>query len=51
MEEALAQAPNAALVMGHNGIFRNETVDTYEGAVPNCSFLKLFHLILLNFGT
>ncbi|KAG2540656.1 hypothetical protein PVAP13_9NG578600 [Panicum virgatum] len=35
LEEALAQAPNAALVMGHNGIFRNETVDTYEGAVPN----------------
>jgi hypothetical protein len=36
LEEALAQAPNAALVMGHNGIFRNDTADTYEGATPNC---------------
>ncbi|KQK21625.1 hypothetical protein BRADI_1g62030v3 [Brachypodium distachyon] len=35
LEEALAQAPNAALVMGHNGIFRNDTADTYEGATPN----------------
>jgi hypothetical protein len=35
LEEALAQAPNAALVMGHNGIFRNETTDTYDGAIPN----------------
>ncbi|KAL5219020.1 hypothetical protein ABZP36_019704 [Zizania latifolia] len=35
LEEALAQAPNAALVMGHNGIFRNDTSDTYEGAIPN----------------
>ncbi|CAM0150825.1 unnamed protein product [Urochloa decumbens] len=35
LEEALAQAPNAALVMGHNGIFRNDTAETYEGAVPN----------------
>uniref|UniRef100_A0A0E0ANR6 Rho-GAP domain-containing protein n=1 Tax=Oryza glumipatula TaxID=40148 RepID=A0A0E0ANR6_9ORYZ len=35
LEEALAQAPNAALVMGHNGIFRNDTTDPYEGAVPN----------------
>ncbi|PWZ58750.1 hypothetical protein Zm00014a_037453 [Zea mays] len=35
LEEALAQAPNAALVMGHNGIFRNDTADTYEGAIPN----------------
>jgi hypothetical protein len=36
LEEALAQAPNAALVMGHNGIFRNDTADTYEGVTPNC---------------
>jgi hypothetical protein len=35
LEEALAQAPNAALVMGHNGIFRNDKSDTYDGAVPN----------------
>ncbi|XP_048549658.1 rho GTPase-activating protein 7-like isoform X2 [Triticum urartu] len=35
LEEALAQAPNAALVIGHNGIFRNDTPDAYEGAAPN----------------
>ncbi|XP_047330294.1 rho GTPase-activating protein 7 [Impatiens glandulifera] len=31
LENALAQAPSAALVMGHNGIFRNDTNDTIEG--------------------
>ena len=36
LEEALAQAPNAALVMGHNGIFRNDTCDAYETTAPNC---------------
>jgi hypothetical protein len=41
LEEALAQAPNAALVMGHNGIFRNDTADTYEGTIPNCWCLNL----------
>ncbi|ONM25822.1 Rho GTPase-activating protein 7 [Zea mays] len=35
LEEALAQAPNAALLMGHNGIFRNDTTDVYEEAIPN----------------
>ncbi|GLT81764.1 hypothetical protein SLE2022_001980 [Rubroshorea leprosula] len=32
LEHALAQAPSAALVMEHNGIFRNETSDTIEGS-------------------
>ncbi|XP_057955054.1 rho GTPase-activating protein 7 isoform X3 [Malania oleifera] len=32
LEHALAQAPSAALVMGHNGIFRNDTSDTIEGS-------------------
>ncbi|KAL5720107.1 hypothetical protein ACHQM5_012805 [Ranunculus cassubicifolius] len=31
LEQALAQAPNAALVMGH-GIYRNDTSDTFEGS-------------------
>ncbi|XP_010536118.1 PREDICTED: rho GTPase-activating protein 6-like isoform X2 [Tarenaya hassleriana] len=31
-EQALAQAPNAALVMGHNGIFRTETNNSTEGS-------------------
>ncbi|KAL2941991.1 Rho GTPase-activating protein 7 [Bienertia sinuspersici] len=32
LEEALAQAPSAALVMGHNGIFRNDTSDATDGS-------------------
>ncbi|KAF8403647.1 hypothetical protein HHK36_011751 [Tetracentron sinense] len=32
LEHALAQAPSASLVMGHNGIFRNDTTDTIEGS-------------------
>ncbi|MBA0875166.1 hypothetical protein Goshw_027265 [Gossypium schwendimanii] len=32
LEHALAQAPSAALVMGHNGIFRNDTADAIEGS-------------------
>ncbi|KAK3005478.1 hypothetical protein RJ639_017511, partial [Escallonia herrerae] len=32
LEHALAQAPSAALVMGHNGIFRNDANDTIEGS-------------------
>ncbi|KAH6814308.1 Rho GTPase activation protein with PH domain-containing protein [Perilla frutescens var. frutescens] len=32
LEHALAQAPNAALVMGHNGIFRSDTNDTLDGS-------------------
>ncbi|XP_020550414.1 rho GTPase-activating protein 7 isoform X3 [Sesamum indicum] len=34
LEHALAQAPSAALVMGHNGIFRSDTNDTIEGSFP-----------------
>ncbi|KZV44449.1 rho GTPase-activating protein 7 [Dorcoceras hygrometricum] len=30
LEHALAQAPSAALVMGHNGIFRSDANDTIE---------------------
>ncbi|XP_024996653.1 rho GTPase-activating protein 7-like isoform X2 [Cynara cardunculus var. scolymus] len=32
LEHALVQAPNAALVMGHNGIFRNDTTESIEGS-------------------
>ncbi|KAK8520599.1 hypothetical protein V6N13_030956 [Hibiscus sabdariffa] len=32
LEHALAQAPSASLVMGHNGIFRNDTADAIEGS-------------------
>lgn len=33
LEHALAQAPNAALVMGHNGIFRSDNADSFEGTI------------------
>lgn len=45
LEQALVQAPNAALVMGHNGIFRNDNVDTFEGSIQQC----LFFLFLGNY--
>nr|DAD29314.1 TPA_asm: hypothetical protein HUJ06_030782 [Nelumbo nucifera] len=32
LEQALEQAPSAALVMGQNGIFRSDTTDTIEGS-------------------
>ncbi|KAJ0230257.1 Rho GTPase-activating protein 7 [Hirschfeldia incana] len=31
LEQALAHAPNATLIMGHNGMFRTETNDASEG--------------------
>ncbi|KAJ7545838.1 hypothetical protein O6H91_08G012500 [Diphasiastrum complanatum] len=33
LERALAAAPNAALVMGHDGIFRNDSIDVFESSV------------------
>ncbi|KAK9062702.1 hypothetical protein SSX86_019891 [Deinandra increscens subsp. villosa] len=36
LEHALAQAPNAALVTGQNGIFRNDTTDSNEGSFHQC---------------
>lgn len=37
LEQALAQAPSAALVMGHNGIFRNDANDTIDGSFHQCT--------------
>nr|CAD1833496.1 unnamed protein product [Ananas comosus var. bracteatus] len=37
LEQALAQAPSAALVMGHNGIFRNDNTEAFEGSIQHCS--------------
>lgn len=36
LEQALAQSPSAALVMGHNGIFRNDNTDAFEGSIQQC---------------
>ncbi|CAL5071379.1 unnamed protein product [Urochloa decumbens] len=41
LEEALAQAPNAALVMGHNGIFRREKRPTKSLVVGRPILLAL----------
>ena len=54
LEQALAQAPSAALVMGHNGIFRSDTSDSIEGSFHQCLCLLFitscpFVLILLTF--
>lgn len=38
LEHALVQAPSAALVMGHNGIFRSDN-DTIEGSFHQCRYL------------
>nr|CAD1833474.1 unnamed protein product [Ananas comosus var. bracteatus] len=35
LEQALAQAPSAALVMGHNGIFRNDNTEAFEGSIQH----------------
>lgn len=51
LEQALAQAPSAALVMGHNGIFRNDTTDTIEGSFQQCLCFSttLLHLWLSDY--
>ncbi|XP_043709396.1 rho GTPase-activating protein REN1-like isoform X2 [Telopea speciosissima] len=36
LETALAQAPSAALVMGQNGIFRNDATDSADGNLEQC---------------
>jgi len=36
LEQALAQAPNAALVIGQNGIFRTEANNTIEASFNSC---------------
>ncbi|XP_042514912.1 rho GTPase-activating protein REN1-like isoform X2 [Macadamia integrifolia] len=36
LETALAQAPSAALVMGQNGIFRNDAADSVDGTLEQC---------------
>lgn len=43
LENALAQAPNAALVMGHNGIFRSDTNDTIDGSFHQCLYFFIVH--------
>lgn len=36
LEKSLAQAPNAALVIGQNGIFRTEANNTIDGSFNSC---------------
>lgn len=53
LEHALAQAPNAALVMGQNGIFRSDTNDTMEGSFHQCLYpllVSLMHFLKYSIG-
>ncbi|KAG5541852.1 hypothetical protein RHGRI_021635 [Rhododendron griersonianum] len=46
LEEALAQAPSATLIMGQNGIFRNDQSDAFDGSVDQCMFLCVKVMLL-----
>lgn len=39
LEEALSNAPNAALVMGQNGIFKNDQLNAADVSSEQCVFL------------
>lgn len=42
LEEALANAPSAALVMGQNGIFRNDQANAVDVSLEQCKFSFIF---------
>ena len=44
LEDALAQAPSATLVIGQNGIFRNDQADAFDGSAEQC----MLHSFCLN---
>ena len=48
LEDALAQAPRATIVMGQNGIFRNDQADAFDGSAEQC-MLHSFCLTKLPF--
>lgn len=41
LEEALSNAPNAALVTGQNGMFKNEQSNTADASSDQCIFLTI----------
>jgi hypothetical protein len=41
LENALAQAPSAGLVMGQNGIFRNDQTGSVDNSLDQCMPLLL----------
>lgn len=46
LDNALAQAPSAALVMGQNGIFRNDPSETVDEGTEQCRLLLLLHSLI-----
>lgn len=48
LEQALAQAPSAALVMGHNGIFRNDTNDKIDSSFHPCLYSAIILQLFLS---
>ncbi|KAF8411380.1 hypothetical protein HHK36_003929 [Tetracentron sinense] len=45
LENALAQAPSAALVMGQNGIFRNDPADAVDDSLELCMFFLVISML------
>ncbi|KAL6963062.1 protein S-acyltransferase [Sarracenia purpurea var. burkii] len=41
LDEALAQSPSATLVVGQNGIFRNDQTDAFDGSVEQTRYVYL----------
>lgn len=46
LENALAQAPSTASVMGQNGIFNNDQAETPNGSIEQCMLL-LYHIYIV----
>ncbi|KAL7175874.1 hypothetical protein ACSBR2_029449 [Camellia fascicularis] len=47
LEEALAQSPSATLVMGQNGIFRNDQADAVDGSVEQSKEKQLVKSLVI----
>lgn len=48
LENALAQAPSAALALGQNGIFQNDITESIEASHDQCMLLcHLFTMIFI----
>ena len=50
LEQALAQAPSAALVMGHNGIFRNDNNEKIDSSFHPCLYSAIIFQLFVNYN-
>ena len=47
LENALSQAPSAALVMGQNGVLKNDQAEAVDGSTEQCMLfliIVIFHM-------